>query len=1176
MADQSPQQPPEKESPSPSKSATTPTKGDKTLKRKLFPSGTPEDADKKTPKVTPKRKKTTSQPGSPTLLGTPGRSIPLSERQQLALLMQMTAEESPTPGPAKESPVAKPTGSKSKVNNQNNRGETSLHLAAIKGDIQVAESLISQGADVNAQDYAGWTALHEACNHGHSELTDLLLTAGAFVNALGSDDYTPLHDAAVNGHREVVQILLKHGANPMIYNKNGKTPLDLASSSEIRNLMLGGLSDRGIEVSGTDLKGRTTPEGLVLDERATTEKKKEPTTETEAAAEIIKENTPAPSSEDPYEFTQDNSNEQKITIHWASPDKTGKNSYMEITRTIPKAREQSTPVSFSSSSTSDSDLLDPQLNPIMTKALDDIKGESPIKPIPQETSPVSLSAKLPGSTSGPLAPAPGETPVGVKEDREEEKPLFIVEDVKPVEAETKPTETTISGDKVDVKEMGAEKRVDEKHEEQPKDAMAVQDAQHISYTIPKVGGKEILPEADDNSQEPNLKLTITRLSQDSDLVCEPSEKKPDPPKRISPLTVIPPTLPVPVVAEVPILQTGAAVKRPPVCETVTQTDDKKRQSPSSQIRLQVVSTQEQGSSSDSDSIREWRILQPPPETAGVATETTEGDVTMLEKQPQVKEKTKKHRDRSQKSHKKHKHSHSHPHSTKEEPAEVPMEVAPVVPPAVPPVIESQRESPSPSKKPEEGGGDGKDPLAREYYIVQQKQSSSGEIKKLLLRTSLPVQITSSNDEKGIPGKVIPEPDSTEAAVATLGATGVLQKPLDGAAVEGVSGPSRGSPTVTSSDQVLAETPEGKESKERAAAERADKPNEFMKSETTTADGRPQQKVTRTLRSNSNLQNVSLHNPDEKEKEKESSLSQPMTRSRRNQLEAAASAGSSNQTQEQVMDSHPRKRKIAKHRQQQQEELQVPAPPPQVPLHEQANSMEQFLNVRREMRKRQRANLLPVTPNMPNRFEEYLMHRKTYLLHRDPQAKINLAVPKMTPPEDLNPVLKENFDAQENKRHSLRLRHQIEREKLMLAAEQEVLRVYGRGARAMVNQTTPFSACMVLNDMEVYNMPDPLVSPYDHTKTISQQEENKGNSRQRFNGRHFHSWLHDVDEKYEKIKEDLLKRHQHEAMSLYAVQKLEWEVKLQETKMWDKKKPQNISRHVPMVEIDRDFDLLPKS
>lgn len=35
--------------------------------------------------------------------------------------------------------------------------------------------------------------------------------------------------------------------------------------------------------------------------------------------------------------------------------------------------------------------------------------------------------------------------------------------------------------------------------------------------------------------------------------------------------------------------------------------------------------------------------------------------------------------------------------------------------------------------------------------------------------------------------------------------------------------------------------------------------------------------------------------------------------------------------------------------------------------------------------------------------------------------------------------------------------------------------------------------------------------------LQSQEESKGNSRQRFNGRHFHSWLHDVDEKYEKIK-----------------------------------------------------------
>ena len=45
---------------------------------------------------------------------------------------------------------------------------------------------------------------------------------------------------------------------------------------------------------------------------------------------------------------------------------------------------------------------------------------------------------------------------------------------------------------------------------------------------------------------------------------------------------------------------------------------------------------------------------------------------------------------------------------------------------------------------------------------------------------------------------------------------------------------------------------------------------------------------------------------------------------------------------------------------------------------------------------------------------------------------------------------------------------------MLAAEQDIVRVHGRAARALVNQTIPFSVCTVLKDMEIYNMPDPLV------------------------------------------------------------------------------------------------------
>lgn len=46
----------------------------------------------------------------------------------------------------------------------------------------------------------------------------------------------------------------------------------------------------------------------------------------------------------------------------------------------------------------------------------------------------------------------------------------------------------------------------------------------------------------------------------------------------------------------------------------------------------------------------------------------------------------------------------------------------------------------------------------------------------------------------------------------------------------------------------------------------------------------------------------------------------------------------------------------------------------------------------------------------------------------------------------------------------------QQEKLIVSNEQEVLRVHYRAARTLANQTLPFSACTVLLDAEVYNMP----------------------------------------------------------------------------------------------------------
>lgn len=49
---------------------------------------------------------------------------------------------------------------KDKVNKRNERGETRLHRAAIRGEARRIKELISEGADVNVKDFAGERSCH--------------------------------------------------------------------------------------------------------------------------------------------------------------------------------------------------------------------------------------------------------------------------------------------------------------------------------------------------------------------------------------------------------------------------------------------------------------------------------------------------------------------------------------------------------------------------------------------------------------------------------------------------------------------------------------------------------------------------------------------------------------------------------------------------------------------------------------------------------------------------------------------------------------------------------------------------------------------------------------------------------------------------------------------------------
>ncbi|KAJ7389986.1 BRCA1-associated RING domain protein 1 [Desmophyllum pertusum] len=121
---------------------------------------------------------------------------------------------------------------------KNKRGETPLHVAAIKGCEETVRKLLAEGADPNTKDHAGWTPLHEACNHGYLTITKLLLDHGAMIDIPGGFDHdSPLHDAVTNGRLEVARLLVNKGAPLNVRNKRGLLPIDYAATEEMLSIL---------------------------------------------------------------------------------------------------------------------------------------------------------------------------------------------------------------------------------------------------------------------------------------------------------------------------------------------------------------------------------------------------------------------------------------------------------------------------------------------------------------------------------------------------------------------------------------------------------------------------------------------------------------------------------------------------------------------------------------------------------------------------------------------------------------------------------------------------------------------------------------------------------------------------------------------------------------------------
>jgi ankyrin repeat protein len=149
---------------------------------------------------------------------------------------------------------------------------TPLHFAVLMGHKGVAQALLEHGADINAADALGLTALGMAAQAGNTALARVLLDRGAPVDrpmqaskllpVFAGD--TPLALATLCNHRDMVAFLLDRGANPNLRIREGFTPLHLADSTQIAELLIA----HGADLAGRGYEARTPLHQAAMQARA--------------------------------------------------------------------------------------------------------------------------------------------------------------------------------------------------------------------------------------------------------------------------------------------------------------------------------------------------------------------------------------------------------------------------------------------------------------------------------------------------------------------------------------------------------------------------------------------------------------------------------------------------------------------------------------------------------------------------------------------------------------------------------------------------------------------------------------------------------------------------------------------------------------------------------------------
>ncbi|MFC2139986.1 ankyrin repeat domain-containing protein, partial [Bacteroidota bacterium] len=128
--------------------------------------------------------------------------------------------------------------------------------AAEKGNYEIVEILINNGADINAKTRFNTSAIHFAAFYNKVEIIKLLVEKGADFNLRNSQGIVPIFYAAMRGAIESVKCLIEHGADYKVKDDNKQNLLHAASANGNTELMKY-LINKNLDLHSADIYNKT-------------------------------------------------------------------------------------------------------------------------------------------------------------------------------------------------------------------------------------------------------------------------------------------------------------------------------------------------------------------------------------------------------------------------------------------------------------------------------------------------------------------------------------------------------------------------------------------------------------------------------------------------------------------------------------------------------------------------------------------------------------------------------------------------------------------------------------------------------------------------------------------------------------------------------------------------------